>query len=350
MLASCARPGTREKPGEVYVFDDGITAPDTGETVQPATPEEHSFEQNFDEKLNTNDKVWFINPEGTFKDGVFCSKTNHTFLALKEKVKADTLTVELDLKAARKGLSDNVSGYIGLRQPMNNEQFAAVGPNGIWIAFHCNRVGIITTWPSVKVFKCDVDFSELRHVIITDDTVNNVITVAAADGTEKKTVMTVKIEDGKQVTLFDANGKSKSKTNFGHEIDDSGYGTFWACGGSSGECVMDNIKINWKDRIPEPYVPADLTLLRDLYPDTWTAVDELGRSVNYGTSVPRDKLVGIFYQIWFTPTNVTYGDQKIYDHYKIYREKGLEGVKKAYTQGPEGWGHFWGEPYFGYYR
>ena len=65
MLASCARPGTREKPGEVYVFDDGITAPDTGETVQPATPEEHSFEQNFDEKLKTNDKVWFINSEGT---------------------------------------------------------------------------------------------------------------------------------------------------------------------------------------------------------------------------------------------------------------------------------------------
>ena len=349
ILASCAGPGTREKPGEVYVFDDGITEPETGETVQPATPEEHSFEQNFDEKLKTNDKVWSINSEGIFKDGFLCSKTNHTFLALKEKVKADTLTVELDLKAARKGLADNVSGYIGLRQPMHNDQFAAVGPNGIWIAFHCNRVGIITTWPSVKVFKCDVDFSELRHVIITDDTVNNVITVDVADGTEKKTVMTIKIEDGKQVTLFDANGKSKSKTNFGHEIDDSGYIAFWACGGNSGECVMDNIKINWKDRIPESYVPADLTLLRDLYPDTWTAVDELGRSVNYGTSVPRDKLVGIFYQIWFTPTNVTYGDQKIYDHYKIYREKGLEGVKKAYTQGPEGWGHFWGEPYFGYY-
>ena len=112
---------------------------------------------------------------------------------------------------------------------------------------------------------------------------------------------------------------------------------------------MDNIKMDWTDVVQEQYVPADKLAIRDLYADTWVASDDLGRTVTDGAAAPRDKLIGLFYQIWFTPTSVTYSDQKNYDHYRIYREGGFEAVKKAYSQGPIGWGHYWAEPYFGFY-
>ena len=338
-----------EGPGSVFVFDDGIKEDEGDSQTDIPEPAEHSYEQNFDKKLTAADKTWSINGEGTFTDGVFRSTEHHTYLDLKEKIKADVLDVEVDMKAARAGTINNVSGYIGLRLPNSGEQFAAVGANGIWIAFHCKQIGIIDTWPNVKMFDCGVDFSETQRVLLTDDVRNNVITVSVLDNGEKKTLMTVKIGEDKKVIASDGDGKDRIKSKFGHDIDSKGYLAFWASGGGSGECVMDNIKIRWKDAVPEPYTPADITLLRDLYADTWVASDDVGRTVEDGAAPVRDKLVGMFYQIWFTPTNVTYPDQKNYNHYQTYLDGGVEAVKKVYTQGPVGWGHYWGEPYFGYY-
>ncbi len=43
------------------------------------------------------------------------------------------------------------SGYIGLRIPSCDDQFAAVGQKGIWLAFQNRSVGIIDTWPRISM-------------------------------------------------------------------------------------------------------------------------------------------------------------------------------------------------------
>ena len=78
-------------------------------------------------------------------------------------------------------------------------------------------------------------------------------------------------------------------------------------------------------------------------------MDDENRLVNYGADDVEDKLVGIFYQIWHVQTGTTYPDQILYDHHAIYQQGGHAAVKEAYTKGPVGWGHYWGQPYFGYY-
>ena len=337
------------KPGKTYAFDDGITE-DSDEThTEIPEPEHHTYTQDFETVIKSNDADWTVNSEGEFKNGIFRSANNHTYLALKHKVKADTLNIEVDMKVARSGNVNNVSGYIGLRLPEHGNQFAAVGANGVWLAFHGKQVGIIDTWPNVKMFSNSVDFSKTQRLLITDDVKNNVITVDVLDGEERKNVMVITITDNKEIRVINEKGKDKIKAKFGHDIDSKGFVAFWASGGNSGECVMDNIKMDWTDVVQEQYVPADKLAIRDLYADTWVASDDLGRTVTDGAAAPRDKLIGLFYQIWFTPTSVTYSDQKNYDHYRIYREGGFEAVKKAYSQGPIGWGHYWAEPYFGFY-
>ena len=351
MSAGCTgnKNGDDGLPGKTIIFNDGISESDGSEQTEIPAPENHTYSQDFEAAIGQNNEDWTVNAEGEFKNGIFRSARNHTYLALKHKVKADTLNVELDMKAARNGNINNVSGYVGLRLPEHGNQFAAVGANGIWLAFHCKQVGIIDTWPAVKMFSTDVDFSKTQRVIITDDIKNNVITVDVLDGEERKNVMTVTIANNKEIVVTNNKGRSKIKTKFGHDIDSSGYVAFWASGGDSGECVMDNIDMRWTDAVRERYVPADKTAIRDLYADTWVATDDLGRMVTDGAAAPRNKLIGMFYQIWFTPTSVTYADQKNYDHYKIYLEGGFEAVKKVYTKGPVGWGHYWAEPYFGFY-
>ncbi|MBO4421946.1 MAG: hypothetical protein J5879_00790 [Clostridia bacterium] len=345
-------PGTvtgPEGPGEVYVYDDGITEDNGQSGAELPEPQSYSYSQDFEEKIKQGDPDWYVNNEGTLSDGVFSSKTNHAYFACKHKVKADVFVAEWDVNANRKGNIDNVSEYVGLRLPEYGNQFAAVGTNGIWLLFHCDKVGIISTWPTVKTFKVDVDFSQTQHVRVTDDVKSNVITVEVKKDGEFKPLFSAVIEDQRNVTLKDSEGNEKVKTVFTYDIESKGFVSLWASGGSSGGAYVDNVKMEWTDAIPEPYYPADKTLIRDLYQDTWVATDDLDREVKDGAATPRDKLVGMFYQIWFTPTSVTYPDQKIYNHYQTYLDGGIEAVKKVYTQGPEGWGHYWGEPYFGYY-
>ena len=336
-------------PGSVYVFDDGITENEGSGKTETPEPKSYSYSQNFEKRILSTDADWYVNSEGTLENGVFGGKTNHAYFANKHKIKADVFVAEWDVNADRGGNIDNVSEYIGLRLPEYGNQFAAVGTNGIWLAFHADKVGVISTWPTVKTFKVDVNFSQTRRVRVTDDVKNNVITVEVQKDGEFRPLFSAVIEDQKKVTLKDAEGNSKVKSLFTYNIENKGFFSLWSSGGNNGSAYIDNVDVKWTEAAPEPYYPADGTLIRDLYSDTWVAADELERTVTDGAAAPRDKLVGMFYQIWFTPTSVTYPDQKIYDHYKIYKEKGIEAVKKAYTQGPEGWGHYWGEPYFGYY-
>ena len=85
-----------EKPGEVYVFDDGIKEDDGQGGAETFEPQSYSYSQDFEKKITASDEDWFVNSEGTQKDGVFSSKSNHAYLANKHKIKADVFVAEWD--------------------------------------------------------------------------------------------------------------------------------------------------------------------------------------------------------------------------------------------------------------
>ncbi len=87
----------------------------------------------------------------------------------------------------------------------------------------------------------------------------------------------------------------------------------------------------------------------DTRPDTWAAVDALGRTVRTGeqTGAPRkDKFVGIFYFLWMGQ----HGTDGPYDITKILA-RDPDAMKDADSPlwGPQNHFHHWGEPLFGYY-
>lgn len=83
--------------------------------------------------------------------------------------------------------------------------------------------------------------------------------------------------------------------------------------------------------------------LIDTRPDTWAATDGLGRSVSMGDNRGRlrpGKTVGVFYFL----ANQAHG-RPLYDITQILAANPLH---PAY--GPMNTGHWWGEPWFGYYQ
>ena len=334
---------------ETYYFVDNV-APETESQAPETKPDEHyEYTQDFSEPISANDPDWTINEMAdTSKGYLTATGSQHPYVAIKHKAKADVVTVTVDLKANRPGAIPNDSGYIALRLPKYDDQFAAVGQNGIWLTFQCSRVGIINGWPNITLFESGFDFTKTRTVTVEDNQKENVISVYVDEGGDKTLVFRVAITDSKSVTVTDKDGAEKITTKFGYDIPENGYVAVWAHQ-DNGEVTFDNLAVNWDYKAPSVYIPTDSSILKDLYSDTWVGMDDENRLVNYGADDVEDKLVGIFYQIWHVQTGTTYPDQILYDHHAIYQQGGHAAVKEAYTKGPVGWGHYWGQPYFGYY-
>ena len=306
-----------------------------------------SYKQNFESPISGN-KDWSVNGTALIENGMLVGKDQHCYLDMTQRVRADKVYIELDLQADRKGTVDNVASYVGLRVTQR-DQFRATSPDGIWLAFHDNRIGLITGWPNTRMYTSDVSFANMRHILIEDDTVNNVISVYLKEDGANTLICRFEIKNEKDVTVYDGNGKSKFSHTLDHELNRDGFICFWAPAGNKGMSAFDNIEIRWDKKVQAEYIPTDSSTLRDLYGDTWVGMDDENRYVVYGADDVEDKLVGIFYQIWHVASSTTYADQILYDHYAIYQQGGHSAVKDAYTKGPQGWGHYWGQPYFGYY-
>ena len=313
----------------------------------PTTTVKNSYKQDFSASLSGN-KDWSHNGTAVFEDGMVVGTTEHCYLDMTRRVRGEKVYIELDLLADRKGTVDNVASYVGLRVTQR-DQFRATGPDGIWLAFHDNRIGLITGWPATKMYTSDISFANMRHILIEDDTVNNEISVYLKEDGSKQLICRFVIQNEHDVTVFDGNGKSKITHTLGHDLGRDGFVCFWAPAGNKGKSAFDNVEIRWDNKVRAEYTPTDPETLRDLYGDTWVGMDDENRLVNYGADDVEDKLVGIFYQIWHVQTGTTYPDQILYDHHAIYQQGGHAAVKEAYTKGPVGWGHYWGQPYFGYY-
>lgn len=109
-------------------------------------------------------------------------------------------------------------------------------------------------------------------------------------------------------------------------------------------------EIDGKHTAPAEYVtPADHILnTRDAMPDTWAAVDGLGRTVSMheqAGDVKEDKIVAMFYWDWHNtddgaPLNVT---EFMREHPEIKNDYDSEYWPKGATR------YFWDEPVYGYY-
>lgn len=99
-----------------------------------------------------------------------------------------------------------------------------------------------------------------------------------------------------------------------------------------------------------PRATADDASARDLFSDTWVAVDALGRRTPTSAEVgaPRpNKTVGIFYFLWLG----RHGEKGPFDITKILREAPDAMSDPANPLwGPMHYPHHWGESIFGYYR
>jgi len=96
-------------------------------------------------------------------------------------------------------------------------------------------------------------------------------------------------------------------------------------------------------------IPGRTFAERDLFADTWDAIDELGRTLGTSETVgaPRAKKVGIFYWTWHEGGMIAqepYNNERIL---KAHPEAAADGADPAW--GPMGPHHHWGEPLFGYY-
>ena len=90
---------------------------------------------------------------------------------------------------------------------------------------------------------------------------------------------------------------------------------------------------------------------RDLYADTWDAVDGLGRVLSSRLSLPRDRQIGIFYWTWHegdkTEASLVCNNAEILAADPTFVERPEDPVWGQY---PKCISHHWDEPLFGYYR
>lgn len=339
----------QEEPVTI-IFQDSIQEDTAVSPEEMMTQPHYLYVNDFSEPIVSSDPDWFVNESADISDGNLTSTgKTHFYLASRHKMKSSEVSVTLDLQAKRPGCAAHDSGYIGLRVQDYDNQFAAVGNSGIWLAFQNKSIGVINTWPNVSLFQTDWDFSTVRRVYIEDNTETGEIKVFTdSDDNTRSLVFRVIIQNGRNVSLINAEGRAILSTTFNYDIDNTGHVCFWAHQNDGG-VVYDNISIAWTESVHIPYVEANRAGIRDLYSDTWKATDGAGRTLTVGDAVIKDKLVGIFYEVWHTAAHATYADQKLYDHNAIYREGGVSALIQAIASGPVGWPHYWAEPYFGYY-
>lgn len=240
--------------------------------------------------------------------------------------------------------------YVMLRMPTTSTN--ATGNDAVAIALRDNQIGMRTGgWPATEYLPdLPYGFENFRTVRVVDKGSENVIEIYVADGAGKEALAAQVVIDGGTATMYDAKKTEDTKITCAITTvpNEKVYAGFWVH--NIPGVGLDNISIKYKEFIRDPYVPINQLNYIDAYEDTWVATDDLGRKTPTFEEVgaPRDKDVGIFYFLWHDQ-EVGAPDREIYDHYQAYLDGGVQGVWDMIPQGPMGFAHYWGQPYFGYY-
>lgn len=233
--------------------------------------------------------------------------------------------------------------YFGLR--LENAGQDCTQHSGVWIAMRSGQIGMrVGEWPNTSYFKCDYDFSSGKTVIIVDDPAANEIKIYGGD--EDHELATVRIDGAKTAMYAAGSDKPSIKDTTASTIIKGGYAHMWnhitAC-----DVTLKNVSATLTEKA---YIKTDISGIKpntaDIFSDTWVTADDVGRAVTNSGVSPNEKKVGIFYFLWHEDNN---NGNALYDHTASYESGGRKELEKVLKKGPEGYAHYWGEPYFGYY-
>ena len=206
---------------------------------------------------------------------------------------------------------------------------------GVWFCFSPDGKITLTEKTAKASVTVDtgVDLSEPAEIVCEEKTTGVVLSVNG-----KKTVG-IDIEPKNGMTVKDhISGKETEFKN--SDVDAAGRFSIFIAGSTDG--YIDDVEFTHYD-IDQSAPEAEA---REIDYTTWTATDDLGRTVstNEETGDPKEeKYVGLFYFLCWTGAGIT-----VQDNTKIYLEQGIDGLKKHLEN--RGGEAYWAEPYFGYYR
>lgn len=235
--------------------------------------------------------------------------------------------------------------YLGMR--LANVSDNATGRSGVWMALRGDGIGIRTgNWPETTYATAPVNFSEGVRLTVVDDPEIDRITVYAGEEEARVEIAHIRINAG-QIALFVGEASQPAvKDTLPNGIPKGGYTHLWSHSPGSDPVVKGftmSITSTKGDQDNDGIIPAT----RDVLADTWVGVDGAGRLLSGETvGTPGDRKVGIFYFLWHEDHM---NGMPLFDHTAAYLEGGMEGLWAEMTDGPEGFAHYWAEPYFGYY-
>ncbi len=233
--------------------------------------------------------------------------------------------------------------YFGLR--LEAEQAMPTEHTGVWIAMRDGQLGLRKTdWPATTYMNgIDFDFSKGEHIRIVDDPETNIIRIYA--GADLKELAYIKI-DGKKIEMYKPGADRPAITDTVlRNIIKGGHAHLWNHITST-DTTIDNLTVTTIREIGNTDNDGVKPNTRDLLSDTWTATDELGRTVTVEAPAPDGKKVGIFYFLWHETSN---NKKPLYDHTAAYEKGGIDELWNTMKSGDLGYVHYWGQPYFGYY-
>ena len=333
-----------EAPGEVYVnTTDLVFEQQSTELIETTVTETHEF-ISFKESATV-----FTIGEGKAKNSTVMLSPN-TVSSLNIGLKFDEGVVakyQFRLTATDPGANYD-SAYLGLR--LNNTGSAPNHESArVWILMKDQQIGMRTgKWPNCTMVDVPVDFSRGVLMYVEDDTTNNVISMFYDKDGEKTPLAKMVITDTDISLILEGNDEASIVEPISSPVSRSGYARFWTHH-MDDTVYLNNIKVEGATTITTTN-PVDMLNSKDVFADTWVATDDVGRVTPTGTDTPvaNDKKVGMFYFMWHNAKEQ--GQNPLYDHTAAYLEGGVDSVWKLVPQGELGFGHYWAEPYFGYYN
>ena len=244
--------------------------------------------------------------------------------------------------------ADYDATYFGLR--LDN---TGAAPNHesarVWILMKDKKIGIRTgKWPGCKMVASPVDFSEGVKVCFEDDPSANVVTGYYDDNGEKKPLCRLVITEKALEFYLEGSEKPDITDKLSVPIAKTGYSRIWTHH-MKNAAEISELKISGSTTV-KTTVPVDMLNSRDVFSDTWVAIDDVGRTMPTGAETPAatDKKVGMFYFMWHNAKSQ--GQNPLFDHTAAYLKGGAPAVWDLIPKGNLGFAHYWAEPYFGYYN
>ncbi|MBQ9150775.1 MAG: hypothetical protein IJX72_00890 [Clostridia bacterium] len=232
-----------------------------------------------------------------------------------------------------------------MRLTSNNDN--ATARSGVWMAMRNNTIGIRTgNWPETTYAEIPVDFGDGVQLTVVDDPTTNVITIYAGEGEEPTEIAHIAITSS-HIELYIGDAAKPAVTDkIITGIPKGGYTHLWSH--SPGvDPVVKNFEMKITRTVGEQDNNGIIPSNRDVLADTWVGIDGADRQLTTEeTKAPTDKKVGIFYFLWHEAHK---NHMPLYDHTDAYLTGGIDGLWAEMVDGPEGFAHYWAEPYFGYY-